>query len=82
MKEVQITYACTAPGGSRYVVEVGDQQIEAETKATGTWTSFETQDLGTIRLTADRHILSVKAKSLHGEGVMNLKSIVLRPVKQ
>jgi len=80
--KVQISYACTGPGGSGYVVEVGSHQIKAETEATGAWTSFETKDLGTVTLTADRHILTVKATSLHGEGVMNLKSIVLRPLKE
>ncbi len=79
---VQITYACTGPGGSGYVVEVGGHEIKAKTEATGAWTSFETKDLGTVTLTADRHTLTVKAKSLHGEGVMNLKSIVLRPPKE
>ncbi len=79
---VEIAYACTAPGGSGYVVEVGGRQIEAETGATGAWTSFETQSLGKVTLTADRHILTVKAKGLHGEGVMNLKSVVLKPLKE
>jgi hypothetical protein len=31
------------------VIEVGGQQIEAKTQATGSWTSFETKDLSTVK---------------------------------
>ena len=75
------TYACTNPGGSQFVVEVGKQKLEAATKATGSWTDFKPNAVGRVKLEEGRHELSVKAKQLVGEGVMNLKSIVLRPVK-
>jgi len=79
--DVEITYACTDPGGSEYVVEVGDQKLEAKVESTGSWTSFETKPLGRMKLGEDRHTLTVKAKSKVGEGVMNLQSIVLTPAK-
>jgi len=77
--QVEINYACTQPGGSPYVVEVADQRLEAEVESTGSWTNFETKKLGTVKLGEDRHILTVRAKDKVGEGVMNLKSIVLKP---
>jgi len=79
--DVEITYACTAPGGSTYVVEVGDQRLEAKVQATGGWTDFQPRKLGRMKLSADRHTLTVRAKDLKSEGVMNLKSIVFTPVK-
>jgi alpha-L-fucosidase len=77
--DVYVTYACTQPGGSRYVVEVADQKIEATTESTGSWTAFKSHKIGTVKLSEDRHILSVKAKDLKGEGVMNLRSVELKP---
>ncbi len=79
--DVEITYACTPPGGSRYAVEVAGQKLETKTEPTGSWTQFETCKVGRLKLGADRHVLSVKAQSKAGEGVMNLKSIVLTPAK-
>jgi alpha-L-fucosidase len=79
--QVELTYACPQPGGSDFVVEVADHKLEGKVEATGDWTKFETKALGTVELGADRHILTVKAKNLVGEGVMNLKAIVLKPVK-
>jgi alpha-L-fucosidase len=78
---VEIRYACTAPGGTQYTVEVGDHVLNAETKSTGAWTSFQSVPLGTVTLTEDRHILTVKARNLKGEGVMNLQSVLLKPVE-
>jgi len=80
--EVEITYACTQPGGSRYRIEVADQKLEATVKATGSWTAFESAHLGRIELPAGRHRLAVRALELKGEGVMNLRSIVLSPVEE
>jgi len=80
--DVEVTYACPKPGGSRYRLEIADQKLEATVKATGGWTSFQSEKLGQIKLPEGRHHLAVRAVELKGEGVMNLKSIVLRPVEQ
>jgi len=78
--EVEVTYACTEPAGSRYRLEIADQKLEATVKATGSWTSFQSVELGRVTLPEGRHKLAVRAENKVGEGVMNLKSIVLRPV--
>jgi len=78
--EVEITSACPDPGGSEYVVEVAGQKIEGKVESTGSWTAFQSQKIGKIKLSEDRHELNVKAKNLAGEGVMNLRSLVLKPV--
>ena len=79
---VEVRYACTALGGSQYSVEVGGTTLDAQTEATGGWTNFESHSLGTVTLSADRHILTVKAKELKGEGVMNLQSVLLKPLSE
>jgi len=80
--ELEITYAAYAGCTSQYVVGVADRELAGQVKVTGSWTSFETQKLGSVELAkTGRHTLTVKAKDLVGEGVMNLQSIVLRPVK-
>jgi len=80
--DVEITYACpNMSAGSEYVVEVAGQQLSGKVQGTGSWTQFQTEKLGTLDLPAERHTLNVKAKNLVGEGVMNLQSIVFRPVK-
>ncbi len=49
-------------------------------EATGSWTAFKTVELGRIRIAeAGKHELALRAQSLAGEGVMNLKSVVLKP---
>jgi len=78
---VAITYACTPPGGSEYTVEVSDRKLESKVEPTGSWTNFATKKLGRMKLAEDRHTLSVKAKSKVGEGVMNLRAVVLKPVQ-
>jgi len=76
---VELTYACTNPGGSRYAVEVAGQKLEGQVKPTGSWTDFKTEKIGSVKLSKDRHTLSVRAKNLVGEGVMNLRSVRLTP---
>ena len=79
---VSATYACTAPGGSEFVVQSGDRSLGAKVEATGSWTKFKTFELGALELsTAGKITLAVKAKNKVGGGVMNLKSIALTPVK-
>jgi alpha-L-fucosidase len=79
---LEITYACPdVSAGSGYTVEVAAQQLAGTVSGTGSWTKFQSQKLGSVKLPEGRLTLTVKAKNLVGEGVMNLQSIVLRPVK-
>jgi len=80
--EVEMTFACPdVSAGSEFLLEVAGQQLSGKVQGTGSWTQFKTEKLGTVKLSEDRHSLAVKAKDLVGEGVMNLQSIVLKPIK-
>jgi len=77
---VQLAYACEPPGGSRVEVEAAKQKLEAGVKATDGWGDFQTMSPGGI--TFDQpgtYSLTVRPLELKGEGVMNLRSVSLRP---
>ena len=59
------------------MLAVADQQLTGKVAATGDWAEFQTMNLGTIKLGAGAHQLSVKAKAMPNRAVMNLQSITL-----
>jgi len=75
---ISLTWACEdGYEGSEFVVAVADQQLTGKVTVTGDWTDFQTMDLGTIKLDAGTHQLTVKAKGIPKKALMNLKSITL-----
>jgi alpha-L-fucosidase len=79
--EVQITYACPdGDAGSEFTIEVGDQKVTAKVEATGAWTKYVTKTLGRIPIAAGHHRLAIRATAMPHGAVMDLKSIVLKPV--
>jgi alpha-L-fucosidase len=80
--EVEVSLACDkGSGGSQYVVVVGDQAVVGKVEETGSWTSYEVVKLGTVRLAKPGMVtVVVRAVSKPNLAVMNLRSVVLRPV--
>jgi hypothetical protein len=75
---VALTWSCEdGYEGSEFVLAVADQQLTGKVAATGDWSEFQTMDLGTIRLDAGTHQLTVKSKAVPKGALMNLQSIVL-----
>jgi hypothetical protein len=80
--EVELTYAADqGSGGAEFTVGGGAAPLSGKVKETGGWTTWSTDKLGVVELPAGKVTLSVKPKSKPGLGVMNLKSVVLRPVQ-
>lgn len=81
---VEISYACAAwAGGSEYSVSVGNQKLASTVEYTGSWTKFVTEKLGTLKVTEPgKYSLSVRSKTMPHGAVMNLKSIILAPIKR
>ncbi len=79
---VEITYSCLADNaGSEFAVEVGGQTLTGQVTSTGSWTTFQTKTLGTLKVdAAGRFTLWLKPLRKPGYAVMNLKSVTLRPV--
>lgn len=82
--EVEITYACQPPAGSRYAVVGGDQKLEGTVKATNSWDDFITDKVGEMKIDkAGPLVLTVRpAGTLQGAGLMNLRSVTLKPVSR
>jgi alpha-L-fucosidase len=75
-----LTYACDAQtAGSEFTVGDGENVLAGKVAATGQWTDFRTVFLGEIELAKGTRTIAVKAKSMPGNAVMNLKQLVLVP---
>jgi len=81
---VEVTFACErGAGGSEYIVSVADLELTGTVRDTGSWTNFVSEKLGIVKIgKAGTYTLAVKPKTMPGGAVMNLKSIVLVPVKE
>ena len=82
--EVEIAYACEPPGGSNYVIVVGDQKLAGTVKATNAWDDFATEKIGEVKIDKSGPVVvTVKpAGKLQGAGLMNLRSVTLKPVSR
>lgn len=78
--EVMLTMSCTEPAGSPFVLTVADQELTGTVSPTGDWQTYERTVLGNVHLDGGSHTLAVKATDLVGEGVMNLRSVFLKPM--
>ncbi|MEK7474749.1 MAG: alpha-L-fucosidase [Candidatus Coatesbacteria bacterium] len=80
-----ITYACEKDtAGAECTVEIGGTRtklVVKDTGATGSWTSFVTEPLGEFTLKAGRRKVVVAPVKMPGYAVMNLRSIVITPLR-
>ncbi|MEW6744379.1 MAG: alpha-L-fucosidase [Planctomycetota bacterium] len=81
---VEVTSACApGTGGSRFEVSVGPARLEGVVEDTGSWTTFVTRELGSVRLPgAGAYTLEVKPISIPHGALMNLKGVMLRRVSR
>ena len=79
---VTVNLACdTGSGGSEYVVVVGGSAVVGKVEETGGWRNYETVKLGPMRLTQTGVIAAyVRALTKPNLAVMNLRSVVLKPL--
>ncbi|MBM3882283.1 MAG: alpha-L-fucosidase [Verrucomicrobia bacterium] len=80
--DVEANYACDpASEGSEYVMSFGDEHLSGTVPATRGWDDFASDVAGQINLRNRGPLtVTVKATSKPGQGVVNLRSLVLRPV--
>jgi len=81
--DVQVTYSCAkGAAGSRFVVAAGGEAITATSTETGSWATFTTRELGTLRIReAGPSTLTVRPETPPAWKVIGLRSIVLSPTK-
>ena len=81
--DVEVAYSCqNGAEGSEYAVSVAEQALIGKSKPTGSWASFTTEKLGTLKFDqAGTYTLSVKPKTPPDWKVIGLKSVTLVPKK-
>jgi len=80
--EVDLSYALAPDSsGSEFVVACGEAKLPGKLEGTSSWTDFRTVKLGKIRLPAGQATFEVKPTRKPRVGVMNLRSLTLRPAK-
>jgi len=68
--------------GSQFTLGVeGGERLSGTVEATGTWTDFKKEQMGTLSLPAGRSTISVRVQTMPRGAVMNLRSITLVPVR-
>jgi len=82
---VEVTLAAEPRAtGAEYVVRLGETtSVKSKVENTGSWTDFKTFTLGELHIEKGGGLrVSVEPESMPGYAVMNLRSVVLRPVKK
>jgi alpha-L-fucosidase len=83
--DVELTYACDpASAGNEYVVAAGDRKLTGKTTATRGWDDFSVLKAGQISIdTAGKAVVTLRpaGAKINGAGLMNLRSIILKPAK-
>jgi arylsulfatase A len=80
---VEVLQGCgKGSGGAEVELAVAAEKLTFTVKDTGGFQSFEAREVGTLKVEkAGKHTLTVKAKTKPGVAVMDLRQIVLKPVK-
>lgn len=68
-----------ASDGSVIEFSIGNQMVELTIQSTGSWKKFTEVKVGTLRLPKGKSVLTVKAKTIHGEAPCNLGTLRLSP---
>jgi alpha-L-fucosidase len=79
---IELVYALQRGAeGSRIEIAIGERTLGLELgQATGeTWHAFATLDVGTLVVAEGTDAVRITARHVPGEGVMNLRALVLRP---
>ena len=80
---VEVLQGCgKGSGGAEVELAAGDEKLTFIVKDTGGFQAFEAREVGILKVEKPgRHTLTVKAKTKPGVAVMDLRQIVLKPVK-
>lgn len=81
--KLHITYGADAQeAGGSFTVTSGGREWTAEVQSTGGWYQYATVELGNLEIAAPgTYSLEVKAKAISGTALMNLRNLILTPVR-
>jgi hypothetical protein len=77
--EVELTFACATGSGGQFVVREDFYSLKRTVADSGSWESFRTEVIGTLRIRAGSQTLQISATAVQGGGLFYLKSIRLVP---
>ncbi len=69
-------------GGSVVRLEVSDQSLQWTVRDTGHFQSMIIEEIGTLKLNAGKYRLAVRPQAKTGAAVMDIRTIVLRPIAE
>jgi len=79
--EIEVQCGCGANnGGSVVRLEVGSESLQWTVRDTGHFQNMIVENIGSVHLKAGNHRLAVKPQSKKGAAVMDIRTIVLRPI--
>ena len=79
--EIEVQCGCGANnGGSVVQLEVGCESLQWTVRDTGHFQNMIIENIGTMQLKAGNYRLAVKPQSKKGAAVMDIRTIVLRPI--
>jgi len=68
--------------GSTFVIELGGQKLQVKVPDTGNWDKFRQESVGMINIDrAGKHTLAIKPVNITGGGLMDLRSVTLKPTE-
>jgi hypothetical protein len=76
---LELAYSCAKDSGGELVATVGVSEVRKAIEPTGDFKKYKTVPLGTIILPGGRFVLTVRALSVKGGGLMNLRTLRLIP---
>ncbi len=78
--DVEVNYACDPKSGGKYTLNAGGQKLTVTIAPTQSWGDFVTSKVGQLKLEkAGAITLEIKPVEKVGEGLMNLRAVVLKP---
>ena len=94
-QSVEYTFSCSAPGtykltmnysanqgsgGGTAKIKVNDTEISHEFTQTGSWTSYEFEEIGEFELTAGENTLTVSEELIPNTYLINIREVILEKV--
>ena len=79
--EIEVQCGCGANnGGSVVQLEIGSESLRWTVRDTGHFQNMIIENIGTMQLKAGNYRLAVRPQSKKGAAVMDIRTIVLRPI--
>ena len=81
--DVELNYACDPKSGGQVALSAGSAKLNITIPPTQSWADFTVAKVGQLKLDqAGPVTLALKPVKKQGEGVLNLRSVVLKPAAQ